>query len=77
MFIHCVEVETVTELYLFVLLFKGQLHVKRLPGFTELASAFQRAEVFFGNARKNNLEVPVLLIILKEFKEFVEQNLLT
>lgn len=46
-FIRCVEVETVTEFYLFVLLYKGQLHVKRFPGFMELASAFQRAGFFF------------------------------
>lgn len=60
-----------------MLLFKGQIYVvKRSQGWTELASAFQRA-VFFGNARKNNLEIPLLLIVLKEFKEFVQQDLLT
>lgn len=32
---------------------------------------------FFSNVRKNNLEIPVLLIIRKVFKEFVEQDLLT
>lgn len=33
--------------------------------------------VFFSNDRKNNLEIPVLLIVLKVFKEFVEQDLPT
>lgn len=43
----CVEVETATEFYSFVLLFIGRLHVKRFLGSVELASAFQRAEGFF------------------------------
>lgn len=46
-FIRCVEVETATEFYSFVLLFIGRLHVKRFLGSVELASAFQRAEGFF------------------------------
>lgn len=33
--------------------------------------------VFFSNDRKNNLEIPVLLIVLKVFKEFVQQDLPT
>lgn len=32
---------------------------------------------FFGNARKNNLEIPMVLIVVKVFKEFVGQDLLT